>query len=37
MFSNIKMEEYMEFQLSSIFLSKSGQQKCSACVSGDSF
>ena len=37
MFSIIKMEEYMEPELSGIFLSKNGCQKYSAWVPEDPF
>ena len=37
MFSSIKMEEYMEPELSGIFLSKNGRQKYSAWIPGHPF
>ena len=37
MFSSIKMEGYMEPELSGIFLSKKGSQKYTAWVPGDPF
>ena len=37
MFSSIRMEEYMESELSGIFLSKTGLQKYRTWVPGDPF